>query len=24
MTAHAITNFLLNVWVVWQHAWNFW
>ena len=24
MTAHAITNFLLGLWVVWQHAWNFW
>ena len=24
MTAHAITNFLLGVWVVWQSAWNFW
>jgi CAAX prenyl protease-like protein len=24
MTAHAITNFLLGVWIVWQHAWNFW
>jgi len=24
MTAHAITNFLLGVWVVWRHAWNFW
>jgi hypothetical protein len=24
MTAHAITNFLLGAWVVWQHAWNFW
>jgi CAAX prenyl protease-like protein len=24
MTAHAITNFLLGVWVVWQGAWNFW
>jgi CAAX protease family protein len=24
MTAHAITNFLLGVWVVWKHAWNFW
>lgn len=24
MTAHAITNFLLGVWIVWRHAWNFW
>lgn len=24
MTAHAITNFLLGLWVVWRHAWNFW
>jgi CAAX prenyl protease-like protein len=24
MTAHAITNFLLGVWVVWKPAWNFW
>jgi len=24
MTAHAITNFLLGVWVVWKHAWQFW
>ena len=24
MTAHAITNFLLGVWVVWQGAWHFW
>lgn len=24
MTAHAITNFLLGVWVVWHGAWNFW
>ena len=24
MTAHAITNFLLGLWVVWQGAWNFW
>ena len=24
MTAHAITNFLLGVWVVWRHAWQFW
>ena len=24
MTAHAITNFLLGVWVVWKNAWNFW
>ena len=24
MTAHAITNFLLGVWVVWQNAWKFW
>lgn len=23
-TAHAITNFLLGVWVVWRGAWNFW
>ncbi len=24
MTAHAITNFLLGLWVVWRPAWNFW
>jgi uncharacterized protein len=24
MTAHAITNFLLAVWVVWKGAWQFW
>jgi uncharacterized protein len=24
MTAHALTNFLLGLWVVWRHAWNFW
>ena len=24
MTAHAITNFLLGVWVVWKSAWHFW
>src|SRR5882724_6783825 len=24
MTAHAITNFLLGIWVVWRDAWNFW
>ena len=24
MTAHAITNFLLGVWVAWKGAWNFW
>ena len=24
MTAHAITNFLLGAWIVWNHAWNFW
>jgi len=24
MTAHAITNFLLGVWIVWKHAWQFW
>jgi CAAX protease family protein len=24
MTAHAITNFLLGVYVVWQGAWQFW
>jgi len=24
MTAHAITNFLLGVWIVWKQAWNFW
>jgi CAAX prenyl protease-like protein len=24
MTAHALTNFLLGVWVVWKDAWNFW
>ena len=24
MTAHAITNFLLAVWIVWRGAWQFW
>jgi CAAX prenyl protease-like protein len=24
MTAHAITNFLLALWVVWRGAWHFW
>jgi len=24
MSAHAITNFLLGVWVVWKGAWHFW
>jgi CAAX prenyl protease-like protein len=24
MTAHAITNFLLGVWVIWRGAWDFW
>jgi CAAX prenyl protease-like protein len=24
MTAHAITNFLLGVWIVWRGAWHFW
>jgi CAAX prenyl protease-like protein len=24
MTAHAITNFLLGVWAVWQNDWRFW
>jgi membrane protease YdiL (CAAX protease family) len=24
MTAHAITNFLLGVWVVWRGVWHFW
>ncbi|HEY1663485.1 MAG TPA: CAAX prenyl protease-related protein [Verrucomicrobiae bacterium] len=24
MTAHAITNFLLGIWIVWQGAWRFW
>jgi uncharacterized protein len=24
MTAHAITNFLLGVWIVWKGAWSFW
>lgn len=24
MTAHAITNFLLGIWIVWKHAWLFW
>lgn len=24
MSAHAITNFLLGIWVVWKGAWNFW
>jgi CAAX prenyl protease-like protein len=24
ITAHAITNFLLGIWIVWRGAWNFW
>lgn len=24
MTAHALTNFLLGLWVVWKGAWHFW
>ncbi len=24
MTAHAITNFLLGLWVIWQNDWKFW
>jgi CAAX prenyl protease-like protein len=24
MTAHAITNFLLGMWIVWKHDWHFW
>ncbi|HEY3761788.1 MAG TPA: CAAX prenyl protease-related protein [Verrucomicrobiae bacterium] len=24
MTAHAITNCLLGIWIVWQGAWHFW
>ena len=24
MTAHALTNLLLGLWVVWQAAWHFW
>lgn len=24
MTAHAITNFLLGIYIVWRGAWNFW
>lgn len=24
ITAHAITNLLLGIWVVWRGAWNFW
>lgn len=24
MTAHAITNFLLGVWIYWRHDWKFW
>lgn len=24
ITAHAVTNFLLGLWVVWKPAWNFW
>jgi CAAX prenyl protease-like protein len=24
ITAHAITNFLLGVWIVWKDAWIFW
>ena len=24
ITAHAITNFLLGLWIVWKHDWHFW
>jgi len=24
ITAHALTNLLLGVWVIWRHAWQFW
>ncbi len=24
MTAHAVTNLLLGLWVIWKGAWNFW
>jgi len=24
MFAHAVTNFLLSIWVLWKGAWNFW
>jgi CAAX prenyl protease-like protein len=24
MTAHAITNFLLGIWIVWKNDWKFW
>ena len=24
ITAHALTNFLLGIWVVWKGAWHFW
>jgi membrane protease YdiL (CAAX protease family) len=24
MTAHAITNFLLGLWIIWKGAWHFW
>ncbi len=24
MSAHAVTNFLLGIWVIWKGAWNFW
>jgi hypothetical protein len=24
MTAHALTNLLLGLWVVWRGAWGFW
>lgn len=24
ITAHAVTNFLLGGWVIWQNTWNFW
>jgi CAAX prenyl protease-like protein len=24
MTAHAITNFLLGIWIVWRNDWHFW
>ena len=24
ISAHAVTNFLLGVWIVWKGAWHFW
>jgi hypothetical protein len=24
ITAHAVTNFLLGVWVIWKHEWQYW